>query len=481
MDRPWKITPARRRRLARIIEALAAAGHTARLCGGGVRDRLLGLEPADDDLACDAPPERVAAALERAGIRTVPTGIAHGTVTAIVEGEGFEVTTLRRDLATFGRHAEVAFGDVAWEEDAQRRDFTINALYADLDGRIYDPVGGLPDLDAGRVRFVGDPEARIKEDFLRILRLFRFHARFGRHPLDEATVAAVRQWAPYLTHLSRERVGHEWWGLLATERPREALEQMEAAGVLRVILPEIGAMPPVAQVNPYHDRDCRLHSWHCLFGLLELEEGRYCRIRRSGEADEEHATACAPLARDPLLRHLALSHDLAKPLCHRNEGGRDRFLGHDRVGAEMIARQLRRLCRPRREQEVARAVIRHHLYLLKNEAPHLQRRLFRRVGAERFALLLPLALADGGAMQPHVWERCTRTLLPLLESSPAWGEPPPLPVGGRDLLPLGVAEGPAVGALLDELRTWWEAQEPPPDRDRCLAWVRQRVAQGVEP
>lgn len=475
MSRPWKIAPPRRRRLARIIDALAAAGHTARLCGGGVRDRLLGQEPTDDDLACDAPPEAMAAALERARIRTVPTGIAHGTVTAIVDGTGFEITTLRRELATFGRHAEVAFGDVAWEEDAKRRDFTINALYADLDGRIYDPVGGLADLDAGRVRFVGEPAARIKEDFLRILRLFRFHARFGRHPLDEQTLAAVRQWAPYLTHLSHERVGHEWWGLLATERPRPALEQMDASGVLAVILPEIGAMPAEPQVNRYHDRDCRLHSWHCLFALLEMEQGRYCRVRRSGEPDTDHTVACAPLPRDPLLRHLALSHDLAKPLCYRHEGGRDRFLGHDRVGAEMIARQLRRLCRPRREQETARAVIRHHLYLLKNEEGHLHRRLFRRVGADRFALLLPLALADGAAMQAHVWERCRRTLLPLRESSPAWGEPPPLPVGGGDLLDLGVAEGPAVGDLLAELRRWWEREEPPPDRDRCVAWLRARI------
>ncbi|HBB41086.1 MAG TPA: hypothetical protein DC005_06565 [Proteobacteria bacterium] len=476
MDRPWTIDPHRRSRLARIIEALAAAGHTARLCGGGVRDRLLGQEPADDDLACDAPPEQMVMALERARIRTVPTGIAHGTVTAIVEGEGFEITTLRRELATFGRHAEVAFRDVAWEEDAQRRDFTINALYADLDGRIYDPVGGLADLDEGWVRFVGEPAARIKEDFLRILRLFRFHARFGRHPLDEATLAAVRQWAPYLTHLSHERVGHEWWGLLATARPRAALEAMAANGVLAVILPEIGAMPAEPQQNLYHDRDCRLHSWHCLVALGAMEEGRYARIGPSGEIDPDHTVACAPLPRDPLLRHLALSHDLAKPLCHKRDGTRDRFLGHDRVGAEMIARQLRRLCRPKGEQEVARAVIRHHLYLLKNDDLYLHRRLYRRVGAARFALLLALALADGAAMQPHVWERCARTLLPLRDTFPTWDAPPPMPVGGGDLLTLGVAPGPTMGKLLACLRAWWEAEEPPPDRDRCLAWVRDRLA-----
>jgi len=473
----WHIEPHRARALRRIIAPLHAAGYSARLCGGGVRDRLLGRSPKDDDIATDAPPEAVARTLESTGLRVVPTGVPHGTVTAVVDGRGFEVTTLRRDLQTFGRHAEVAFGDVAWEEDARRRDFTINALYADLDGTVYDYVGGGADLAAGRLRFVGDPEARIKEDFLRILRLFRFYARFGRHPLDNATRTAVTRWAPYLTHISSERVAAEWWGLLTTEEPRAALTAMEECGVLSVIVPEIGAMPEIPQSNPYHDRDVRRHCWHTLFALLELEEGRYVRITADGRVDPDGERACPPAPRSPLLRHIALFHDLAKPLCHRREGDppRDRFLGHEEVGAQMIERQLRRLGRGRHERDDMVVLIRRHLFLLKQDGRASHRRLYRQVGPRLFIQLLYLALADGAAMQRHSFARCRDLLLPLLEEVEGWAPPPPLPVSGRDLLALGVEQGPAVGDLLDRLRHWWEGEEPAPDRDACLAWLRTQL------
>jgi poly(A) polymerase len=477
MGRDWQIDSDRARALSRIIEPLRHAGFTARLCGGGVRDRLLGRSPADDDIATDAQPGEVTTALEAAGLRVVPTGVAHGTVTAVTGGRGFEITTLRRDLQTFGRHAAVHFDDVAWEEDARRRDFTINALYADLDGTIYDYVGGEADLEAGRVRFVGDPEERIKEDFLRILRLFRFHARFARHPLDVATLAAVRRWAPYLTHISRERVAAEWWGLLATPHPRAALEAMRENGVLAVIVPEIGAMPETPQHNPYHDRDVARHSWHTLFALFELEEGHYARIAPDGTVDPAGTRACAPIPRLPLLRHLALFHDLAKPLCHRREGEppRDRFVGHDEVGARMIERQLRRLGRGQHDRTDMALMIRRHLYLLKHDSRASHRRLYRQVGARLFIRLLYLALADAGAMQTHSFTRCRDSLLPLLEEVDGWVPPPPLPISGRDLLDLGVPQGPGVGDLLGRLREWWEGEEPPPDREQCLGWLRERL------
>ncbi|MGD2063566.1 MAG: CCA tRNA nucleotidyltransferase [Nitrospirota bacterium] len=477
MGRHWQIDSDRARALSRIIEPLRRAGFTARLCGGGVRDRLLGRLPADDDIAIDAQPEEVAETLEAAGLRVVPTGVAHGTVTAVTGGRGFEITTLRRDLQTFGRHAAVHFGDVAWEEDARRRDFTVNALYADLDGTIYDYVDGVADLEAGRVRFVGDPEERIKEDFLRILRLFRFHARFARHPLDATTLDAVRRWAPYLTHISRERVAAEWWALLATERPRAALEAMQGNGVLAVILPEIGAMPEVPQCNPYHDRDVARHSWHTLFALFELEEGRHARIAPDGAVDPDGARTCSPIPRLPLLRHLALFHDLAKPLCHRREGDppRDRFIGHDEVGARMIERQLRRLGRGQHDRTDMAVMIRRHLYLLKHESRQTHRRLYRQVGARLFTQLLYLALADAAAMQAHSFVRCRDSLLPLLDEVDAWAPPPTLPVSGRDLLHLGVPQGPEVGDLLDRLRDWWEGEEPAPDREACLAWLREHL------
>jgi poly(A) polymerase len=477
MGKDWHIEPRRARALARIIDPLRAAGFSARLCGGGVRDRLLGRSPKDDDIATEAAPDRVAHTLEATGLRVVPTGVPHGTVTAVVGGRGFEITTLRRDLRTFGRHAEVAFGDVAWEEDARRRDFTINALYADLDGTVYDYVGGRDDLASGRLRFVGDPEARIKEDFLRILRLFRFFARFGRHPLDDVTRAAVTRWAPYLTHISSERVAAEWWGLLATEEPRAALAAMEECGVLSVIVPEIGAMPETPQRNAYHDRDVRRHSWHTLFALFELEEGRHVHIAPDGRVDPEGGRACPAVPRSPLLRHIALFHDLAKPLCHRREGDppRDRFLGHEEVGAQMIERQLRRLGRGRHDRDDMVLLIRRHLFLLKQESRASHRRLYRQVGPRLFIQLLYLALADGAAMQRHSFTRCRDLLLPLLDEVGGWAPPLPLPVSGRDLLALGVEQGPAVGDLLDRLRGWWEGEEPAPDRDACLTWLRAQL------
>ena len=179
--------------LRRVLAALAPA--RALIVGGAVRNGLLGEAVEDIDIATDALPERVIALAGAAGLRTVPTGIAHGTVTVIADGEGFEVTTFRRDVATDGRRAVVAFSDRI-EDDAARRDFTMNALYADTEGRVIDPVGGLPDLAARRLRFVGDPDRRIAEDYLRILRFFRFHAHHGRPRPSSTPPPIPRRWPP---------------------------------------------------------------------------------------------------------------------------------------------------------------------------------------------------------------------------------------------------------------------------------------------
>jgi poly(A) polymerase len=225
-----------------LLGALRAAGIAARFVGGCVRDALLGRPSADLDLATPARPEEVIAALERAGIRAVPTGIAHGTVTAVVAVPGaaprhFEITTLRRDVETYGRRALVAF-DADWAEDAARRDFTINALYLDPDGTVHDPVGGLDDLAAHRVRFVGDPAKRIAEDVLRVLRYYRFEARFGRGAGDGAARAACRAAVTLLPTLSAERVAQEVLRLLEVADPVPALRMMHEDGVLAAILPE---------------------------------------------------------------------------------------------------------------------------------------------------------------------------------------------------------------------------------------------------
>jgi poly(A) polymerase len=221
----------------RLFAALASAGIAARFVGGCVRNAVL-IRPSHDlDLAVDKPPETVMRALEAADIKTVPTGLKHGTVTAIADSRVFELTTLRRDVETDGRRAIVAYTD-DWLEDARRRDFTFNALYADPDGTLYDPFDGRADLAAGRVRFIGDADTRIAEDRLRVLRFFRFHAWYGRSPIDGAGYQACARNAGTLGALSGERVRKELLRTLEAPGAADALDAMREAGVLDHWLPE---------------------------------------------------------------------------------------------------------------------------------------------------------------------------------------------------------------------------------------------------
>jgi len=224
----------------------------ARIVGGAVRDRLLGLPVADIDLAVKMTPEQVIEALHAAGIGFAPTGLKHGTVTAIIDRRGFEITSLRRDLATDGRHAAIAYTE-DWREDAARRDFTINAMSMDESGLLYDYFGGQDDLAAARIRFVGDAAARVAEDYLRILRFFRFYARFGRGDADRGALAAIRAGVPGLALLSAERVWHELKGLLAVPKPVPALMLMRDTGVLAALLPagaDIQRVRKLGQAEP---------------------------------------------------------------------------------------------------------------------------------------------------------------------------------------------------------------------------------------
>lgn len=231
---PWLTTSDTRA----VLEALAAGGRPARLVGGCVRDALLGRIVTDVDIATPEKPERVIELLTAKGIKAVPTGIEHGTVTAVVRGRPFEVTTLRRDVSTDGRRATVAFTD-DWVEDAARRDFTMNALSADPDGTVHDPFDGIADLKAGRVRFVGEAGARIREDVLRILRFFRFHAHYGKGDPDAAGLAACRDLAPLLPNLSAERIATELLKLLAAEDAASTVKLMRHVGILAPIVPEL--------------------------------------------------------------------------------------------------------------------------------------------------------------------------------------------------------------------------------------------------
>ena len=225
-----------------LFDALANGGIVARFVGGCVRDWVLERPISDIDIAVDKPPETVMKALAAADIKVVPTGLKHGTVTAIVKSRPFELTTLRRDVETDGRHAIVAFTD-DWREDASRRDFTFNALYADRAGTIYDYFDGQTDLKAGRVRFIGDPEQRIAEDRLRVLRFFRFHARFGKPPFDGPSFDACRRNAATVSGLSGERVRKELLRTLDAAGGADAFDAMLEAGVLDHWLPEYAGSP----------------------------------------------------------------------------------------------------------------------------------------------------------------------------------------------------------------------------------------------
>jgi poly(A) polymerase len=225
---PWMISPETRA----VMDALGEA----RFVGGVVRNSLMGREVSDIDIATPLTPDEVTKRLEATKLKAVPTGVEHGTITAISNGRPYEVTTLRRDVSTDGRRAVVTF-TTDWAEDAQRRDFTMNALYADATGEVFDTVGGVADLKAGRVRFVGDPVTRIREDFLRILRLFRFHAWYGQGEIDKPALQACAAEKAGLRQLSGERIAKEMLKLLAAEDPVPVLRSMAATGILSEVLP----------------------------------------------------------------------------------------------------------------------------------------------------------------------------------------------------------------------------------------------------
>ncbi len=239
----WLAAPA----LRRVFDAL---GGRVWAVGGCVRNTLLEMPVDDVDLCTPLRPDAVVAALEAAGLRAVPTGIEHGTVTAVADGEGFEITTFRADVETDGRRAVVRFSD-SIGEDALRRDFTVNALYCAPDGEVADPVGGLDDIAARRIRFIGDAHDRIREDYLRILRFFRFHAWYGADGIDPDGLAACAELAEGIGRLARERIGHEMRKLLAAPDPAPALAAMQASGVLMRCLPgaDVAAIAPLVHLE----------------------------------------------------------------------------------------------------------------------------------------------------------------------------------------------------------------------------------------
>ncbi len=245
----WLRDPA----LQKVLAALSAGGATVRVVGGAVRDALMDREVGEVDLAIDVPPDRTRALAEAAGFKVVPTGIEHGTVSVVAKVGGhaktFEVTTLRRDVETSGRHARVVFG-ADWAEDARRRDFTVNALYCDARGAVLDPLAGLGDIRRRRVRFIGDPGARIAEDYLRILRFFRLHAELGRGELDPDGLTACIALKSGVRALSGERIRRELFRLASASRAFHGLSRMVQGGILDEIA---GGFDALDRLERYFD------------------------------------------------------------------------------------------------------------------------------------------------------------------------------------------------------------------------------------
>jgi poly(A) polymerase len=288
-DAPWT----KREDLAALVAALGPG--QSRYVGGAVRDTLLGLDVKDVDVATPLNPQEVIRRLKAAGIRSAPTGIDHGTITAILPDGPVEVTTLRHDVTTDGRRATVAFAS-DWQEDAARRDFTINALYADPQTReISDYFDGLPDLKARRVRFIGDSRQRIREDHLRILRYFRFQARFGSQPADNEAEKSCNELAATLKGLSRERIAMELLNLLSLPDPAPTIARMAELGVLQVILPEADPAALGALVITEKRQDIAPDPLRRLAALLpadtSLAEQVAARFRLSGA--QKKRLACA--------------------------------------------------------------------------------------------------------------------------------------------------------------------------------------------
>jgi poly(A) polymerase len=417
-SQPWMTAP----ETVAVIAAVSAAGGEARFVGGCVRDALLGRTVSDIDIATHEPPERVMNLLARAGIKAVPTGIKHGTVTAVIGARHFEITTLRRDVETYGRHAKVEYTD-DWAADAARRDFTMNALFCGADGAIYDPFGGLQDLRARRVRFVGDPEARICEDVLRLLRFFRFHAHYGTPPPDAAALAACTRLAHLLPTLSGERVCGELLKLMNAPDPAGVVELMRDADVLPHVLPEAT---------------------------------RIDRLRALVEVEAASPRDLVP-RRDPIRRLAAL------------------LDGSERSALAVAARL--RFSNAERDRLVALADGPEMSPALSQPERH---RLVYRYGRERYRDLLLIRWAEALAAGGAAGRRDDEAWLQLLRAGAEWSVPR-FPLKGRDAVRLGVPPGPAVGRLMAALEDWWIAGDFQADRAACLAKLKDLAATATSP
>ena len=401
-----------------VIDALTADGADVRFVGGCVRDALLGRESSDIDIGTPDRPEHVLALLKGAGIetRTVPRGIEHGTVTALADDNRYEITTLRRDERTDGRHAEVAFTD-NWREDAARRDFSINAMSATPNGTLHDYFGGQEDLAAGRVRFVGDPATRIAEDYLRLLRFFRFHAWHGKGEPDADALAACKAAAHTIPSLSGERVQVEMLKLLAApDLPVPTIRVMQAVDVLAELLPEVQGTAYLARLVAIENDYAEADPIRRLAALI---------------VDSYHGTAADFAALSVLVNRWRISGD---------DGARLAALTDlpAALNVDLDSRDLRAL-----------------LY---------------RLGSDR---VRDLILMTWAAQDEDESETAWRA---MLETAESW-EAPTFPLTGADVLALCIPEGPEVGQLLKAVEDWWIERDFAPGREALLDRLDALIAE----
>ncbi len=387
-----------------LIAAFKQTDVPLRFVGGCVRDSLLGKEVHDIDAATTLPPEQVVELLEQANIKAIPTGIAHGTITAVIDKKPFEITTLRKDVATDGRHAEVEYtGD--WQQDAQRRDFTMNALYLSPEGEVFDYHDGEKDARAGRVIFIGDATKRIEEDYLRILRFFRFFAHYGKSTPDKKAMEACTQAAAQIETLSAERIGHEMLKLLSAKRSHHALSFMADQNIL----------PHVVGFNITSRAVIR-------------------RLEEMNAAFSHALPATAKLA--ALL-----------------------LVADQKIATEEVATRLRL-------SNADTQRVKNLLALQESISTSLsfpqQKRLIRKESASLFceAVLLAWAQTDELIDTSHPYHG-------MLTLAQEW-KPPVFPVSGDDLKALGLKEGKAIGRALAELEEAWEQDDYKMSRGELL-------------
>ncbi|MDA0998439.1 MAG: CCA tRNA nucleotidyltransferase [Proteobacteria bacterium] len=410
---PWLTAP----ETDAVMSALAAGGKPARFVGGCVRDTLAKRPVKDIDIATPEPPERAMQLMQKAGIRVIPTGLKHGTVTAIIGEMTFEVTTLRIDVETDGRRARIAYTD-DWIADAARRDFTINALSANRDGDVFDYYEGISDLARGHIRFVGRAQERVAEDYLRILRFFRFYGHYGRPPEDTDGFAACRAAAEKLKTLSGERIRDELLKILLAPDPADVIILMKGAGVLEAILPEATKIGRLRSAAWLVSRGIVVDGatpdpLRCLAAVLGPDANAPAIAKRLRLSNHETSRLAGMCAETPVMTAETTAEEI-KVLVHKHDG-------------EMI-----------RDRAI-------------------------------------LAWADRLADVAKLPGKETAARLTQVETAAEWS-PPPFPLGGEDAKRLGVPAGPKIGRLLRAVEDWWSADGFRAERPQCLEILSKLTA-----